>query len=286
MERSFLQSLRLVYCYAPEDREWRDEIDLHLENVKRNCHITDTLDGVLQWDWEQKERPFAFLKENDLVLLLVSVHFNTSDPVAQLDLCTRLEALRWSGGCFVITLLLETVAWDGTPYGAATLLPSDGRSLLAWQNRQSAFQNIESGIFTSIEDLWFARGEWLQNEARDYEKAIKAYEEALRMNTYKIGAWYGKGNALLELKQYEEALDAYEKALWIDSAFSWAWYAKGRALVGLNLYNEALGAYDEALHIIPSNHHFWYWKGEALKALGRKGEARQAKEMARQLGWR
>lgn len=296
-EEELDRSLTLVYCYAPQDQIWRDTIDLHLREMKRQCQITNVVDSMLRWNEQQDRRPFAGLKNHDLVLLLVSAHFQAANTISLLDLRTMLEALRWTGGCFVITLLLEEVTWDGAPFGSRIILPSDGRPVSIWQNQEQALHEIEKGISAAVEQLWLTRGHWFSFEMHNGKMALAAYEEALRLNSTNKWGWYGKGNALSAWAEddeqtiysteelYQMALDAYDQALQIDPTFSWAWYCQGNAFAGLKRYEEALSAYEEALRFDPTYIHAWYWKGDALKALGRRREARQAKKKARQLGW-
>ncbi len=65
-----LQSLKMLYCFAPEDRQWVEEIDLHFNDLKDQCHIISQFDGELLPGTERKERLLAQLPETDLVLLL------------------------------------------------------------------------------------------------------------------------------------------------------------------------------------------------------------------------
>jgi tetratricopeptide (TPR) repeat protein len=287
MSEDSVQSLNLLYWYAPEDQQWRDEIDFHLSDLKRHYHITNVVDGVLLQSIQQDERFLAQLRNTHLVLVLVSAHFEATHFVPRPDIRKNLEWLRWSGNCLVIALLLENVDWDGAPFGSRDVLPSDARPVTKWSSREQAFQDIEKGMRRAIEKRWLIRGDWLLQETHDCEEALKAYDEALRLDPSSKWAWYGKGNALtgLDTPRYEEALDAYDVALQLDPAFSWAWYGKGGAFAGLQRYEEALKAYDEELQLDPSHMHTWYWKGESLKALGRRREVRQAKRKARQLGW-
>lgn len=282
-----LHSLNLLYWYDSEDQQWRDEIDLHFRDLKLDCHITKVFDRVLPPSMSEDENFVAQLKNTQLVLMLVSTHFKAAQAVPLPDVRKSLERLRWSGDCLVIALLLEKVQWDGAPFGSRDVLPNDARPLTEWPSREQAFQDIEKGMRRAIEERWLIHGDWLVQEAHEYEEALDAYDEALRLNPSSKLAWYGRGNALADLDapRYEEALQAYDKALQLDPTFSWAWYCKGGAFAGLKRYEEALQAYDEALLLEPSHMHTWYWKGEALKALGRRREARQAKKKAHQLGW-
>jgi len=251
MPEESLHSLNLLYWYAPEDQQWRDEIDLHFRDLKRHCHITKVFDKVLSPSMGEDESFLAQLRNTHLVLILVSTHFKAAQAVPLPEVRKSLEWLRWSGDCLVIALLLEKVDWDGAPFGSRDVLPSDARPLIEWPSRELAFHDSEKSMRGAIENRWLMHGDWLLQETHDNEEALEAYEEALRLNP----------------------------------AFSWAWYCKGGAFAGLKRYEEALKTYDEALLLDPSHTHTWYWKGEALKALGRGREARQAKRKARQLGW-
>src|SRR6266699_1091567 len=51
------------------------------------------------------------------------------------------------------------------------------------------------------------------SELGRYEKALAAYELALRLDPDDALAYNGKGNALDDLNRYEEALVAYEQAI-------------------------------------------------------------------------
>ena len=46
-----------------------------------------------------------------------------------------------------------------------------------------------------------------------YDKAIDAYDRALRFSTGDVGEWTGKANVLFEPDRYDDALQCYEKAL-------------------------------------------------------------------------
>jgi tetratricopeptide (TPR) repeat protein len=282
-----VQSLKMLYCYAHEDRQWPEEIDLHLSDLKRQCHIISQFDGELFPGAERKEQLLAQLPNTDLVLLLISAHFRKVEAFWD-EISHEAWAVRWLGGCRVIALLLESVDWSDAPFASREILPTDARPLTEWQSREQAFHNIEQGMRVAIEHQWLARGDLLRNEGGgcEDEKALAAYDEALRLNPSVKQAWYGKAHVLNGLKRYEEALSACDEALRLVPAFSWVWYAKGRVFATLNRHEEALHAYDEALQLDPSDRNAWYWKGKALKALGRRREARQAKRKAGQLGWR
>jgi len=54
--------------------------------------------------------------------------------------------------------------------------------------------------------------------------------------------WYNKGAAFASLGEYDEAIKAFEEAIRLDPKFARAWYDKGDALLSQNKYDEAIKA--------------------------------------------
>ncbi len=114
-------------------------------------------------------------------------------------------------------------------------------------------------------------------------EALAAYERVIALGLNNAIAWNCKGNALRNLKRYEEALAAYERALQLDPNYAIAWNGKGNALDDLKRYQEALAAYERALQLNPNYTLAWNGKGIALDDLKRYQEALAAYEHALQL---
>jgi tetratricopeptide (TPR) repeat protein len=64
------------------------------------------------------------------------------------------------------------------------------------------------GCFLSRGYFHFNRGE--------YELALTAYEQALKLDAHDADSYSGKGDTLKELHRYKEALAAYQQALCLD----------------------------------------------------------------------
>src|SRR5260221_233577 len=97
--------------------------------------------------------------------------------------------------------------------------------------------------------------------------------------------WTNEGISLHNLKQYEEALTAYEQAVRLDPNDADAYNGKGISLYNLRRYEEALTAYDQAIHLDPNDAVAYHNKGFALEQLGKQREAQQAHTRAKQLGY-
>src|SRR5260370_398700 len=62
---------------------------------------------------------------------------------------------------------------------------------------------------------WLKEGHAFRDR-KQYQKAIEAYEEAIRLDPKDALAYHNKGNALNNLGRYEKALEAYEEAIKLD----------------------------------------------------------------------
>jgi tetratricopeptide (TPR) repeat protein len=261
-------TLKMLYCYASGDRQWVEEIDLHLSKLKRQCSLLSRFDGELVSSTEHKEQLLARFEESDLVLLLLGRHFKKVAAFWD-ELSHASWKLQWLGGCRVMVLLLEPLDWNDAPFTARDIFPrstrpeiewqdpgvvdslqvfpADIRPLMDWPSRELAFQQIEQEIRIAVEKQWLARGNYLRDYIDNEEEALLAYDEALRLNPSVRDSWYGEAHVLNVLKRYKGALRACDEALRLDPMYFWAWFNKGHALVGLKRYQEALQAYDEAL---------------------------------------
>lgn len=116
-----------------------------------------------------------------------------------------------------------------------------------------------------------------------YEEAIKAYDQATRINPAYLTAWKNKGNVLYALAKYNESIQAYDQAIEIDKKYALAWYGKGLALTKLEDYDEAVKAYDNAIEASPNNPAIWYNKGIALSSQGKHDAAIRCYDQATKL---
>lgn len=106
---------------------------------------------------------------------------------------------------------------------------------------------------------WFYVGLYHQN-GEQFDNAIKAYDEALKINPNLLEAWYNKGLALGKLGKHEDAIKTYDEALKIEPNDHEVWLNNGVALGKLGKFEDAVKAFDEALKIKPNYHEAWNGK--------------------------
>lgn len=122
--------------------------------------------------------------------------------------------------------------------------------------------------------------------SKRYEKALAAYDQAIKRAPSTAEYHSNRGNALRRLKRYQEALDAYEQALQLNPNFADAYNGKGNVLGELKRPEEALEAYEQAIQFNSNNGMFYNNKGLLLKTMSRLAEAEQAFKKAQELGYK
>lgn len=130
---------------------------------------------------------------------------------------------------------------------------------------------------------WYSKGAALVVMGR-YEEALKAIDEALKINPNNEVAWVNRGNALSRMNDYREALKAFNSALRVNPRYEVAWNNKGNTLARLGRYREALKCYELAIHIDSGYRGAWVNKGYVLAKLGEYDEAAKCAETLMKLG--
>lgn len=160
---------------------------------------------------------------------------------------------------------------------------------------------------------WFSLGV-AQVGLKQYDRAIRAYRESIRIRPEYADAWHNLGVAYFNLKQHAQGLYAYQEALRIqpEGAQAWrnldtayrgvkqpdqavhahrepvrtqpesadAWYNLGNAYYDLKLHDQAVQAYRESLRIRPENTNAWYNLGVTYDELKQQDQAIQAYQEA------
>jgi CheY-like chemotaxis protein len=153
-----VEPVDLFYSYAHEDKALRDELAGHLKIMERRGVIRPWHDRCLtpgeKWDGKIHES----LQAADLVLLLISSDFISSDYIwsQELDIAMKRHE---RGEASVIPVLLRAVDIVGAPFEKLQGLPTDFRPVTSWPNRDEAWTDVAKGIRKTVENIQTKRPE-------------------------------------------------------------------------------------------------------------------------------
>jgi tetratricopeptide (TPR) repeat protein len=283
--------LKLFYCYARADKAYRDELDNHLSSLKRSHQIASWSDREISPGVEWETAIDKELNTAHIILLLVSVSFMASDYAYGIEMKRALERHR-TGEARVVPILLRAVDWEDAPFSKLQVLPSDAKPISRWHDRDDAFEDIAKGLRKVVKELQIllkTKEELLEEgntlySLQRYDEAIRAFDQAIRLDPNYASAHYNKGNSLGNLQRYDEAIRAFDQAIRLDPNYAAAYYNKGNSLHNLQRYDEAISAFDQAIRLNPNDPSAYYNKGVALQHLRRNNEADTAFKKAKELG--
>ncbi|HJZ80302.1 MAG TPA: toll/interleukin-1 receptor domain-containing protein, partial [Pyrinomonadaceae bacterium] len=130
-------SIELFFSYAHEDEELRNELAKHLRLLERRKVISAWHDRRIGAGKEWEQEIDTRLNQAHLILLLVSSDFLASDYCYDVEMKRAMERHE-TGDARVIPVILRDVDWRGAPFSKLNALPTDGKPVTAWPNRDAA----------------------------------------------------------------------------------------------------------------------------------------------------
>ena len=154
-------------------------------------------------------------------------------------------------------------------------LPGEWVSALA--KRESAGKNGPKGESPASQAfVWFELGNRAQ-DARAYERAIRAFQKAIQLKSDFAPAWCDLGVAYADLDRNADAIKAYQECVRLEPLLGvGAWYNLAIAYSKLGRYDDAIKADQEAIRMKPDDSDAWNNIGNACDSLGRTADASKA----------
>lgn len=149
---SRIPPVELFFSYSREDAQLRDELERHLAILKRAGTISAWHDRQIGAGLDWAGQIDRHLERAAIILLLVSADFLASDYCYDVELqCAMARHAR--GEARVIPVLLRAVDWEGAPFSALQAVPTSGRPVTSWPNRDEAFLDVVRAIRAAAADL-------------------------------------------------------------------------------------------------------------------------------------
>ncbi len=145
-------AFEVFISYAHEDQAFREELDKHLSNLKRQQLISAWYDGDIMPGTEWQPQIMHHLQTDQIILLLISADFMASDFCYSIEM-TQAIARHQANQARVIPIILRPTDWKGAPFSGLKVLPKDGKPVTRWPTHDDAFENVVEGIRAAIDDL-------------------------------------------------------------------------------------------------------------------------------------
>jgi hypothetical protein len=147
-----IMAFEIFISYSHQDQAFRQELEKHLSNLKRQHVITSWYDGNISPGTEWGPQIREHLNTAQIILLLVSADFMASDFCYSIEM-TRAIARHDANQARVIPIILRPTDWKGAPFAKLKMLPTDGKPITRWPTHDDAFEDIVQGIRAAIDDL-------------------------------------------------------------------------------------------------------------------------------------
>jgi len=137
--------LRVFISYSHKDETLRAELETHLKLLQRQGLIAVWSDRRIDAGEEWRGKIDDNLDSARMILLLVSADFIGSDYCYDVEM-TRALARQTANEARVIPIILRAVHWQPAPFGKLQALPKDGKPVTLWENKDSAWKDVSTGI--------------------------------------------------------------------------------------------------------------------------------------------
>jgi hypothetical protein len=145
------KAVEVFYSYTHKDEGLRDQLAEHLSSLRRQGYIKEWHDRQIGVGTEWSQEIDSHLNTASIILLLISSAFIASDYCYGIEMQRALERHN-AKEARVIPIILRPVDWQETPFQKLQALPTNGKPITTWTNRDEAFLDVARGIRKAIEE--------------------------------------------------------------------------------------------------------------------------------------
>jgi hypothetical protein len=144
--------IHIFFSYAHNDEPLVDEVRRQLIGYDRRNIIRKWHDRLISPGAEWRGQIDARLRHCDIILLFISPHFIESEYCYDVEMT---EAMRRHhvGEARVIPVILRPCLWHDEPFGRLQSLPTRGRALVLWENRDEGALDVAKGVMEVVRQI-------------------------------------------------------------------------------------------------------------------------------------
>ena len=141
---------RVFFSYSHKDEALRDQLEVHLALLKHQQLIEAWHDRRIPAGSDLDSAIGAEMERSNIILLLVSPDFIASPYCFSREM-TRAMERHEAGQAKVIPVILRHCDWKSAPFGKLLAVPTDGKPVTAWPDRDEAFADVVRQIRSVVE---------------------------------------------------------------------------------------------------------------------------------------
>lgn len=180
--------LKVFIAYSRKDEALKEELEMHLANLKRQGKIDPWQDRAIEAGTEWDATIQQNLEAAQVILLLITPRFIASESCYDREMQRAMER-HAAGTARVIPILLKPCDWQDTPFSKLQVLPKDAKPVSQWRDRDTAFVDVVKGIRAAVESLQGGQLPPHSAAIRDeppasttYPTTVTAYQRRIKLN--------------------------------------------------------------------------------------------------------
>lgn len=130
--------------YSHQDNSMLDLLHKHLTQLQRDNVINAWTDKDIMAGGKLDQNISAALKSSNLFIALLSPDYIASNYCYENEFKNALAMQE--NGMIIIPIILEPCDWLSTPFKDFKALPTDGKAVSTWENKNTAFLDIAQNI--------------------------------------------------------------------------------------------------------------------------------------------
>ncbi len=135
----------VFFSYSHADEALRDQLEKQLSMLKRQGVIDTWHDRRVGAGQEIVYEIDEHINRDDIILLLVSADFLTSDYCYDIEMKRAMERHE-AGEAIVIPIILRACDWLHAPFGKLNAVPRDGKPITQWADIDEALLQVAKAV--------------------------------------------------------------------------------------------------------------------------------------------
>ena len=142
-----------VFCsYSHRDEEFRKQFDAHVALMQRNNLIRVWQDREILAGDDWAGEIDSHLNSADLITLFVSSDFLNSSYCYEKEMARAMKR-HFEENILVVPIIVRACDWQDAPFGKLQAVPTDGRAVASWTDRDEAWTEVAKHLKLCVAEL-------------------------------------------------------------------------------------------------------------------------------------